>query len=79
MPNSQNLSCNLPVAQNIEQSGEGVGFQIVGETTKIPTSLGIASEVGVGTAAVGSTFKVGSYKVASGMDIGTDFIVAANE
>ena len=63
------------VSQNIEQSGEGIGFQIIGNTKVIPTSLGIANDVGVGTFTIGSTFKVGSYSISPGMDIGTDFII----
>jgi len=77
--NRENFRTGAPVAQNIEQSGTGVGFQIIGNTTEIPASLGLANEVGVGTFKVGDTLKVGSYKISSGMDIGTDFIVKANE
>ena len=79
--NRDNFRTQAPVSQNIEQSGTGVGFQIVGQEAngnKIPV-IGIAHYVGVGTFTVGSTLKVGSYKVSSGMDIGTDFIVAENE
>ena len=67
---------NAPfIAQNVEQSGEGIGFQIVGKNTKIPTSKGVAGEVSIGTAAIGSTFVIGNYKNKKGMDIGTDFII----
>ena len=52
-----------------------VRLQTVGSTNTLPSSFGLASEVGIGTAAVGSTFRVGTYKVTLGMDIGTDFIV----
>ena len=67
---------NFP--QTIEQSGEGVGFQVIGRKT-IPTILGLAGDVGIGTAAIGSTFSIGSYQTSLGMDVGTDFIVAADE
>ena len=73
--NRDNFRTQAPVAQNIEQSGKGIGFQTVGSTNTLPSSFGLASEVGIGTAAVGSTFRVGTYKVTLGMDIGTDFIV----
>jgi hypothetical protein len=67
---------NAPfIAQNVEQSGEGIGFQIVGKNTTIPTSKGVAGEVSIGTAAIGSTFVIGNYKNKKGMDIGTDFII----
>jgi hypothetical protein len=79
--NRDNFRTQAPVAQKIEQSGTGVGFQIIGQEAngnKIPT-LGISGDVTIGNATIGSTFKVGKFKTSPGMDIGTDFIIAAND
>ena len=80
--NRDNFRTKAHVSQNIEQVGTGVGFQVIGQTSHgnlIPTSLGLANEVGVGTFTIGSTLIIGNYVATPGMDIGTDFIIAENE
>ena len=80
--NRDNFRTKAHVSQNIEQVGTGVGFQVIGQTSHgnlIPTSLGLANEVGVGTFTIGSTLIIGNYVATPGTDIGTDFIIAENE